>query len=137
MFLMQVSLQVHAVMQDAKHVDLPACVVGTKHDKMPTSESLSRHMQGVNIVGQVCAQMATDDVGSATQIEERRTQGSCVDSGLFPAKMPLSPTQDADVIGIHRRAFTNCPAFVIHTEPRASVVIVAKSAAKACAESKV
>jgi hypothetical protein len=50
--------------------------------------------------------------------------------------MTLSPAQNADVIGIHRGAFTNCPAFVAHTSPKASVVSAAKFASSASAESK-
>jgi hypothetical protein len=83
------TLQIHAVMQDAKNFDhfLAFRIAGPKHQKVPSRATLPRYVQGVNIAPQFSAQLAPKDLWASTQIRDRCDKRLCIRSGLGRTKI--------------------------------------------------
>jgi len=103
----QVAWQVHAVMQDAKDVDLVLGAVGPKNHHMPTRSALSGYVQGVNLRANLAMQFTTDCFWASTQVFQRQDDGLRISDCLNRTEMIRRPTLDCFEIHIGRNRISD------------------------------
>lgn len=123
----QMSHQIHAVVQDANHLDRFRFLVGTKNNEMLSLSSFTRHMQAKDIRPQLWPRSATHRPGSVSQLLQCAAQRCFINPRLAFAKPFGCPVQNTEEISLGTLRQPHTPR-ALHAALIARSAILAKYA---------
>ena len=106
----QLSLQIHAVVQDAQYFDHALMAIGTKQQQVPPLVFFSSHMQRADSLTQFWPMSNTHDGRPGLEGLHRAAKDACIGVGLSRAKMLACPAHDLDEVGLGALGQADPPA---------------------------